>query len=65
MCLFYCEGVLEIVGIGKAHGFITSLIGFLLGQYFLEKEIEFFPSSSFNQVILGVVDYQADLSYCL
>ncbi len=63
--LFYCEGVLEIVGIGKAHEFITSLIGLLLGQYFLDKEIEFFPSGSFNQVIPGIVDYQADLSYCL
>lgn len=62
--LFYCEGVLEIVGIGKAHELITSLIGLLLGQYFLEQGIEFFPSGSFNQVIPGVVDYQADLSYC-
>jgi hypothetical protein len=53
------------VGISKAHEFITSLIGLLLGQFFLEKEIGFFLSGSFNRVIPGVVGYQADLSYCL
>ncbi|MBD2384708.1 Uma2 family endonuclease [Cylindrospermum sp. FACHB-282] len=62
--LFYCEGVLEIVGIGKAHELISGLIAGLLIIYFEIKEIEFFPSGSFNQVIPGVVDYQADLSYC-
>jgi Uma2 family endonuclease len=63
--LFYCEGVLEIVGVGKAHELITSLIGLLLGQFFIDQEIEFFPSGSYSQVIPGVVEYQADLSYCL
>lgn len=62
--LFYCEGVLEIVGISKPHEVITSWIALLLVQYFVEKEIEFFPSGRFSQVIPGVVDYQADLSYC-
>jgi Uma2 family endonuclease len=61
--LFYCEGVLEIVGISKPHEVITSWIALLLVQYFVEKEIEFFPSGRFSQVIPGVVDYQADLSY--
>lgn len=62
--LAYCEGVLEIVGIGKAHEAIRCLIALLLGQFFLEKDIEFFPSGSFSQVVEGVVEYQADLSYC-
>lgn len=62
--LFYCEGVLEIVSIGKPHEAIKCLIGLLMGQYFLEKGIEFFPSGSFTQAIPRVVEYQADLSYC-
>jgi Uma2 family endonuclease len=62
--LFYCEGVLEIVTTGKLHELITSLMGLLLGQYFLEQGIEFFPSGSYSQIIPGIVEYQADLSYC-
>ncbi|MGK7875228.1 MAG: Uma2 family endonuclease [Xenococcaceae cyanobacterium] len=62
--LSYCEGILEIVGIGKPHEAIRCLIGLLLGQYFVEKGIEFFPSGSFSQIVEGVVEYQADLSYC-
>ncbi|MEA5616342.1 Uma2 family endonuclease [Cronbergia sp. UHCC 0137] len=62
--LFYCQGVLEIVGVGKLHEAISGLIAGLLIIYFEIKEIEFFPSGSFNQVIPGIVDYQADLSYC-
>ncbi|HLO87850.1 MAG TPA: Uma2 family endonuclease [Nostocaceae cyanobacterium] len=63
--LFYCEGVLEIVGVGKEHELITYLIGLLLGIFFEIKEIEFFPSGSYTQEIPGLVEYQADLSYCL
>ncbi len=62
--LFYCEGILEIVSIGKPHEAIKCLIGLLLGQYFVEQGIEFFPSGSFSQVIPKIVEYQADLSYC-
>ncbi|MBC6433339.1 Uma2 family endonuclease [Nostoc sp. HG1] len=62
--LFYCEGILEIVSIGKPHEAIKCLIGLLLGQYFLEQGIEFFPSGSFSQIIPEIVEYQADLSYC-
>ncbi len=39
-------------------------MGLLLGQYFVEQGIEFFPSGSFSQVIPKIVEYQADLSYC-
>lgn len=30
----------------------------------MEQGIEFFPSGSFTQEIPGIVEYQADLSYC-
>ncbi|HLO50584.1 MAG TPA: Uma2 family endonuclease [Kamptonema sp.] len=62
--LFYCEGVLEIVTISKLHDAMRCLMSLLLGAYFEEKNIEFFPSGSYNQIVEGIVDYQADLSYC-
>ncbi|MBD6619025.1 Uma2 family endonuclease [Komarekiella sp. 'clone 1'] len=62
--LFYCEGVLEIVGIGKPHEAIKCLMAALLIIYFEVKSIEFFPSGSFTQAIPKIVEYQADLSYC-
>ena len=62
--LFYCDGVLEIVTIGKPHEVIKCLIAGLLITYFEVKGIEFFPSGSFNQIIPNIVEYQADLSYC-
>ncbi|MEH2118015.1 Uma2 family endonuclease [Nostoc sp.] len=62
--LFYCEGILEIVSIGKPHEAIKCLIAALLITYFEVKGIEFFPSGSFSQIIPKIVEYQADLSYC-
>ncbi|MEG4989258.1 Uma2 family endonuclease [Microcoleus sp. BR0-C5] len=62
--LFYCEGVLEIVGISKPHEAVQSIIAGLLLLYFEVKEVEFFPSGSYSQIIEGVVEYQSDLSYC-
>lgn len=62
--LSYCEGVLEIVGTGKPHEAIKCLMAGLLITFFEVKGIEFFPSGSFTQLIEGVVEYQADLSYC-
>ncbi|HLP88343.1 MAG TPA: Uma2 family endonuclease [Nostocaceae cyanobacterium] len=61
--LFYCQGVLEIVGIGKTHEAFKCLIAALLITYFEIKEIEFFPSGSYSQEMPGIVEYQADLSY--
>jgi Uma2 family endonuclease len=63
--LSYSQEVLEIVGTGKLHEAIKSLIAALLIAYFEIKDIEFFPSGSFSQIVEGVVEYQADLSYCL
>ncbi|MCC3404090.1 MAG: Uma2 family endonuclease [Microcoleus sp. PH2017_10_PVI_O_A] len=62
--LFYCQGVLEIVGINKPHEAFKSIIGVLLAIYFEVTEIEFFPSGAYSQIGEGQVEYQADLSYC-
>ncbi len=62
--LFYCQGVLEIVGISKPHEAFQSIIGVLLAIYFEVKEIEFFPSGAYTQIVENQVEYQADLSYC-
>ena len=40
--LIYCEGILELMGIGKAHEMYTSLLGSLLTAYFEICGIEFF-----------------------
>ena len=63
--LFYCEEVLEIVSISKPHEAISSLMAALLTTHFEIEEIEFFPSGSYSQILPGIVEYQADLSYCL
>ena len=62
--LFYCDGVLEIVGISKPHEAFKSIIAGLLLIYFEVREIEFFPSGAYSQIVEGKVEYQADLSYC-
>ncbi len=62
--LSYCDGVLEIVGISKPHEAFQSIIGLLLGIYFEVREIEFFPSGAYSQIVEGQVEYQSDLSYC-
>jgi Uma2 family endonuclease len=62
--LFYCQGVLEIVGISKPHEAFQWIIGLLLGIYFEVREIEFFPSGAYSQIVEGQVEYQSDLSYC-
>jgi Uma2 family endonuclease len=62
--LFYCDGVLEIVGTGRLHEAIRCLMGLLMGQYFLQRRIVFFPSGTYSQIVQEQVEYQADLSYC-
>lgn len=62
--LFYCDGVLEIVGTGRLHEAIRCLMGLLMGQYFLQRRIVFFPSGTYSQIVEDRVEYQADLSYC-
>ncbi|MEG4282379.1 Uma2 family endonuclease [Microcoleus sp. A006_D1] len=62
--LFYCQGVLEIVGTGRLHEEIRCLLGLLMGQYFIQRRIVFFLSGAYSQIVEGQVEYQADLSYC-
>jgi Uma2 family endonuclease len=62
--LFYCEEVLEIVSTGKLHEEIRCLISLLMGQYFIQRRIVFFPSGAYSQIVEGKVEYQSDLSYC-
>ncbi len=62
--LSYCERVLEFVTISKDHEIICAILGILLSIYFEEREIEFFPSGSYSQIVEGKTEFQADLSYC-
>jgi Uma2 family endonuclease len=62
--LMYCEGILEIMGIGKAHEMYSSLLSSLLSAYFEICGIEFFPSGAYSQSIPNVTEFQSDLSYC-
>ncbi len=61
--LIYCEGVLEIVGIGRLHEMICTLLGMLLGQYFMLKRIRFISTGACTQSVKGRTEFQADLSY--
>lgn len=61
--LTYCEGVLEIVGIGRSHQMICTLLGMILGQYFMLKRIRFVSTGSYTQSVKGRTEFQADLSY--
>ncbi len=63
--LFYCEGVLEIVSIGKPHEETRCLIAALLVNFFVFRRIQFFPSGAYSQIVEGQVEYQADLSFCI
>ena len=61
--LIYCEGVLEIVGIGRLHEMICTLLGALLISYFTLKRIRFVSTGSYTQSLKGITEFQADLSY--
>ncbi len=62
--MVYCEGELEIMGIGLLHEKICVLLTLLLGQYFLMNRIRFIATGAYTQKIEPKVEYQADLSYC-
>jgi Uma2 family endonuclease len=61
--LNYCEGVVEIVGIGRLHEKICVLLTLLLGQYFILKRIVFVATGAYTQELSGRTEFQADLSY--
>jgi len=62
--LIYCEGVFEIMGIGKPHKAYSRLLAKLLRAYFEIEGIEFFPSGTYSQIIPNVTEFQSNLSYC-
>jgi len=61
--LFYSQGEVEILAVSQDHEIFSRLIGLLLAEYFIEKEIEFTPTGSFTQEKEGLVSAQADESY--
>ena len=61
--LNYCEGVVEIVGIGLLHEMTSILMGLLLGQYFLMKRMRFTGTGAYTQTIEPKLEFQADLSF--
>ncbi len=62
--LSYCEGIVEIMGIGLQHEKIRSLLAALLIFYFVNNRIRFIATGAYTQKIEPKVEYQADLSYC-
>jgi Uma2 family endonuclease len=61
--LMYCEGVLEIMGLGILHETVCTLLGMLLGQYFMMRRIDFISTGSYSQIVEPSTEFQADLSY--
>lgn len=62
--LFYYDGEIEIFMPGREHELFSRLIGFLIGLFCLENNIEFEPTGSMTQEREGQVSVQADESYC-
>ena len=61
--MVYCEGELEIMGIGLLHEMISALLGLLLGQYFMLKRIRFTSTGAYTQTIEPRLEFQSDLSF--
>jgi len=62
--LFYYNGEIEIFMPGREHELFSRLIGFLIGLFCLENNVEFEPTGSMTQEREGEVSAQADESYC-
>ncbi|NER92352.1 MAG: Uma2 family endonuclease [Symploca sp. SIO1B1] len=62
--LAYHDSTIEILMPGRDHEVFSRLIGFLIGLFCLENEIEFEPTGSMTQEREGEVSAQADESYC-
>lgn len=62
--LSYYNGAIEILMPGREHEVFSRLIGFLIGLFCLENNIEFEPTGSMTQEREGEVSVQADESYC-
>jgi len=62
--LAYYDSTIEILIPGRDHEVFSRLIGFLIGLFCLENEIEFEPTGSMTQEKEGEASAQADESYC-
>ncbi|HBB33446.1 MAG TPA: hypothetical protein DDZ80_23435 [Cyanobacteria bacterium UBA8803] len=63
--LAYYKGEVEILAVSQDHEAFSRFICILLAEYFVEKEIEFYPTGSFTQEKEGIVSAQADESYSI
>jgi Uma2 family endonuclease len=61
--LNYCEGVLEIVGIGRLHEKVVTMLVMLIGVYCGLKRIRCISTGGYSQQLSGSTEFQADLSY--
>jgi Uma2 family endonuclease len=62
--LFYHNNTIEILMPGRAHETFSRFIGFLIGLFCLEQNIEFEPTGSMTQEREGEVSVEPDESYC-
>jgi len=53
----YCEGVLEIVGLGRLHEMTVALLGLLLGQFFILKRVAFIATGAYTQELKGSTEF--------
>ena len=63
--LFYYEGEVEILAVSQDHEIFSGVIALLLGNYLVEKGIEFAPTGGFTQELEGKASAQADQSYLI
>jgi Uma2 family endonuclease len=61
--MIYCEGIVEIMGIGLQHEMISSFLGALLISYFVANRIRFTSTGAYTQKIEPKLEFQADLSF--
>lgn len=62
--LFYYDNTVEILMPGREHEFFSRLIGFLIGLFCLEMDVEFEPLGSTTQEREGEAAAEPDESYC-
>lgn len=62
--LFYYNGAIEILRLGREHEFFKSIIGMLIELFCLEMAHEFEPTGSMTLEREEEVSAQADESYC-
>jgi Uma2 family endonuclease len=63
MRLFYHQNTIEILMPGRAHESFSRFIGFLIGLFCLEQNIEFEPTGSMTQEREGEASVQPDESF--